>query len=191
MMKLRWIVMLVAICAAMCIFAAHVAHSQAILNAPPNNVYGLGPSWNNGATPAVDGNAFYCHLALTNTTSSTTTVAGTTETTYPTFACTTIDVLPIAIKPFTVSTNVSVGTAQKVLSLGGFDFMTLVTAGVTATGTSTGWNWTGGMLADYRIKKAGLPTPWGIYADVRWIKSSVSNGAGYQLIPGGGVAYHF
>jgi len=172
--------------------AACVVYAQTPTPTTTSNLYGLGSSWNNGASPSVAGTGFYGHRVANATTASTVTGAGTVPgTSYPTFAVTFLDVLPIAIKPFTVSTNVSVGVAQQVLSYNGISFAVLAAAGGSFTGTNSGWDWTGGVNAIYRIKKAGVPTHFGVWGGTRWLKSSVSNGAGYQLIPGGGVTYHF
>jgi len=175
------------LCLALVLALPATVRAQTTSGTPSTNVYGLGGSWNNGGSPAVAGNGFYAHLVAANTTSSTTTLTGTTSTSYPSYAFTGLDILPIAKKPFTASTNISAGVAQQVFAYNACNFFTVATAGITATGTNTGWNWTGGVLADCRIKK----THWGVAPAVRWLKSSVSNGSGYQLIPGAGVTYHF
>jgi hypothetical protein len=135
----------------------------------PTNLYAAGASYNNGATQPIAGTALYARLTSSD--------AGT-------YAFTALDILPISKKPFTVSTNISAGVAQKVFSFNGVNFFTPVSAGLTVTGSNTGWNWTSGVLADYNIKKAGKATQYHILPNVRWIKSSVSNGSDYQLIAG-------
>jgi len=167
-----------------------VAQTAPATPVPVNNLYALGSSYNNGASPAVDGTALYAHLVASNT-STTSTAAGTTVSSYPTYAFTALDILPAAKKPFTVSTNVSVGIAQQAFTFKTVNFFVPASAGITVTGSNTGWNWTGGVIADVPITKGGKPTHFHFMPSVRWIKSSVSGGAGYQLIPGGWVGYDF
>jgi hypothetical protein len=135
----------------------------------PTNVYAAGVSYNNGNSTPVAGTALYARVASAEN---------------GTFAFTALDVLPTAYKPFTVSTNVSVGVAQKVWSLNGITFYMPTSAGVSITGSNTGWTWTGGILADYPIKRKGVATSYRVMPNVRFLKSSVSNGSDYQLIAG-------
>jgi hypothetical protein len=141
----------------------------------PDNVYSIGGSYNNGGSPAYALTAIYAKL-LSND-------AGT-------YGFTVIDVLPVSVKPAIVTTNIGVGIAQRVLKLpNGVNIFAPVDAGVSITGTNTGWSWTGGILADYVFKKNGIPSRYHLQPNVRFIKSSVSNGAGYQLI--GGLNFGF
>lgn len=135
----------------------------------PTNVYSFGVSYNNGTTPSVAGTAFYARLA--NSTSGT-------------YGFTVLDILPTSLKPTVVTTNIGVGVSQKVLTVNNINFFVPVSTGLTVTGTNSGWNWTGGGLMDYTIKKGGLPTQYHIEPNVRFVKSTVSNGSGYQLIFG-------
>ena len=133
----------------------------------PTNLYAGGISYNSGASNPVAGTAMYDRL-----------------TTDSTYAFTALDILPISVKPFTVSTNVSVGVAQKVLTWNNINFFTPTSAGLSITGNNTGWTWTSGILADYNIKKSGKATQYHVQPNVRWLKSSVSGGSDYQLIGG-------
>ena len=133
------------------------------LTAPPlTNIYGAGVSYNAGASPAIAGSALYARL-----------VAGT-----GTYAFTQVDALPASIKPFTVTTNVSVGVAQKLATIAGIPIYVPASAGVSFNGTNAGWAWSGGGMAVVKVKGA-LVMP-----NVRFMKSSVSGGAGYGVIAG-------
>ena len=133
----------------------------------PTNLYAVGGSYNSGASTPIAGSALYARL-----------------TTDSTYAFTALDILPISVSPFTVSTNVSAGVAQKILTWENINFFTPTSAGISITGNNTGWTWTSGVLADYNIKKSGKATQYHVMPNVRWLKSSVSNGSGYQLIGG-------
>ena len=52
-------------------------------------------------------------------------------------------------------------------------------AGISFNGTNTGWQWNAGALASIKLKNN-----WFVMPNVRLLKSSVSNGAGYQPIVG-------
>lgn len=131
--------------------------------APIQNFYAAGASYSVNATPAVAGTALYAHL-----------VADT-----GTYAFTAIDALPNTLQPFTVSTNVGVGIAQKVFTLGKVPIYVPTAAGISFNGSNTGWQWSGGAAATIRLKGQYFLMP-----TVRFLKSSVSNGTGYQPIIG-------
>lgn len=143
--------------------------AQTTATALPSNIYAVGASYNPGATHPVAGTALYAKLASSDT---------------DTYGFTALDVLPVSTKPFTVSTNVSVGVAQKVLTFESIKFYVPTSAGISITGSNTGWAWTGGVLADYPIKKSGAATQFHLLPNVRYLKSSVSNGSDYQLTGG-------
>jgi len=127
------------------------------------NIYAAGASYNVGGSPAIAGTALYAHL-----------VAGT-----GTYAFTAVDALPNTLKPFTVSTNIGVGIAQKVATLGKVPIYMPTAAGISWNGGNTGWQWNGGVLASIHVKNGYYIMP-----TVRFLKSSVSNGSGYQPIVG-------
>ncbi|MDE2099240.1 MAG: hypothetical protein KGL39_18445 [Patescibacteria group bacterium] len=136
-------------------------------SAPPaslQNIYGAGVSYSVNASPAVAGTALYAHLLSADS---------------GTYAFTAIDALPNTLKPFTVSTNLGAGVAQKVFTLGKVPFYMPTAAGISFNGSNTGWQWNGGMLASIHIKNQYYLMP-----TVRFLKSSVSNGTGYQPIVG-------
>ena len=178
---MKRIVLFIAIAASMALIAPHPACSQ---TAPPINLYAFGVSYNNANSPSVDGTALYARMVAANVSSTTTTAAGTTTTAYPTYAFTALDILPVSIKPFEVSTNMSVGVAQRIFNLNGINVFIPVSAGPAITGTNLGWNWTSGLLLDYQIKKAGVPTNWHIMPNLRWLQTNVNGGSVYQLTGG-------
>ncbi len=97
--------------------------------------------------------------------------------------------LPESFNPTVVTTNIGVGVSQKAVTVGPFNVFIPVSTGLTVTGTNSGWNWTGGGLVDYNIKKAGIPTNYHIQPNVRFVKSTVNGGSGYQLIFGALFAF--
>ena len=150
---------------ALSLFAAPNALAQVVPDAPlPQNVYAAGVSYNNGASPSIAGSALWAHQATDGS---------------GTYAFTYMDVLPVSVKPFTVSTNIGVGIAQKLFTFGKVNVLMPVGAGLQVTGANTGWQWTGGAGATVPVKNN-----WFIFPNVRFNKGSVSNGAGYQLIGG-------
>jgi hypothetical protein len=166
------------------ILAGYAAAAQAPPTPTPyNNIYAFGVSYNNASSPSVDGTALYARLVAANT-SSTSTAAGTTTSSYPTYAFTALDILPVSIKPFEVSTNMSVGVAQRIFNFNNVNFFIPVSAGPAITGTNVGWNWTSGILADIPITKGGKPTNWGIMPNVRWLQTNINGGSVYQLTGG-------
>ena len=130
----------------------------------PTQIFAAGVSFNNSAKPAIAGTALYAH-ALTDGSG--------------TYGFTVIDALPQTVHPFTVTTNISAGFAQKLFSVGSTAFYVPTAAGVSFTGSNTGWNWSTGLLVPVKLKDA-----WRMYPNVRVIKSSVSGGTGYQPVVG-------
>jgi hypothetical protein len=127
------------------------------------NVAAVGVSINPGGSPQIAGTGLWARL-----------VSG-----EGTYAFTVVDALPATIKPFTVTTNVSAGIAQKILAIKGVDLLVPTAAGISWNGSNVGWSWnTGGMAAfNYRNVR--------ILPNVRVLKSSVAGaGAGYSPIAG-------
>jgi hypothetical protein len=127
------------------------------------NLYAAGVSYSTNGSPAIAGTALYAH-AVTDS---------------GLYAFTAVDALPASIKPFTVNTNVGVGVAQRVATLGKVPIYMPTAAGISWNGSNTGWQWNGGVLASIHIKNQYYLMP-----TVRFLKSSVSNGSGYQPIVG-------
>lgn len=143
--------------ASMCVLPAH---GQDV-----TNLYMAGGSYSAGATPAFAGTAGYAHQ-----------VNGS-----GTYAFTLIDAVPNTVKPFTVTTNVGIGVAQKVATIGGYSVFMPTAAGISYTGKNTGWAWTTGAFVPVRVDaKRGIY----LIPSIRVLKSSVSNGTGYQPIFG-------
>lgn len=174
------------------ILASALAHGQTVN--PPGpvhrqlvNLYAAGVSYNSGNTSSVAGTALYARGVNKS----------------GTYAFTVIDALPAkntvsqpVLNPpgptqpfitsttssstaFTVTTNIGVGIAQKLFSIGKVDIFSPTAAGISWTGTNTGWEWNAGAMAVFKLKGNYYLMP-----TVRMIKSSVSGGAGYQPIVG-------
>lgn len=135
-------------------------------SAQPKNVYAAGASFNSGATPTVAGTALYARLVSDGT---------------DTYAFSVIDVLPNSTKPFTVTTDISAGIAQKLFSLGKVPVYCPTSAGVSFNGMNTGWSWSTGAMASIRLKKN---SNWRVFPVVRVARSNVSGGSGVQPIVG-------
>ncbi len=127
------------------------------------NLYAAGVSWNSSATPAIAGTGLYARKV---------TESGT-------YAFTAIDAVPNTIKPFTATTNIGAGLAQRIVTIAKVPIFIPTAAGISFSGSNTGWQWNTGALASFKLKDGYylLPT-------VRLVKSSVSNGSGYQPIVG-------
>lgn len=125
------------------------------------NLYAAGLSYNSGASPSIAGTGLYARSVDS----------------VGTYAFTAVDVLPQSVRPFSVNSNFSAGLAQKLFSIGKYPVFVPTSAGVSFDGQNTGWAWTGGGLTSIPVKKNFRLLP-----GVRFVKSSVSNGSGYQLI---------
>lgn len=148
---------------AACVLLFLSAPSYAQTATPLTNIYAAGISFNSSGSPSVAGTGLYARL-----------VTGT-----GTYAFTVVDALPTSVKPFTVTSNFGAGIAQKIVTIGSVPIFIPSSAGVSFNGTNTGWAWSTGALASIRVKNN-----WRIFPNVRIVKSSVSNGAGYQPIIG-------
>ena len=135
----------------------------------PQNFYALGASFNPGANPKIAGNFLYGHLVNDGS---------------GTYLFSDVDLLPNTLQPFTVTTNIGAGIAQKVASFGKYEVWVPSAAGVSINGGNTGWQWNGGAAVTIPFK-----TNWFLLPNVRFLKSSVSNGTGYQLIAGVDIGF--
>lgn len=126
-------------------------------------IFAGGVSYSVNASPGIAGTGLYAHLVDSS----------------GTYAFTVVDALPNTVKPFTVTTNFGVGVAQKVYTFGKVPIYVPAAAGFSWSGSNTGWQWNGGALASIHIKGNYYVMP-----TVRFLKSSVSNGSGYQPIIG-------
>lgn len=130
---------------------------------PIQNFYAAGGSYSVNASPSIAGTGFYAHLVANS----------------GTYAFTAVDALPATKKPFTVTSNIGVGIAQKLGCLGKVCAYMPTSAGVSWSGSNTGWQWNGGALVTIPLKNNCYLAP-----TVRVLKSSVSGGTGYQPIVG-------
>lgn len=122
-----------------------------------------GASFSPGATPAVAGTGLYARLF---------------SSTADTYSYSVIDALPASVKPFTVTTQLATGVAQKITTIGTVGIYIPAAAGVAWNGQNTGWSWSSGALASIPVKKYHL------MPNVRMVKSSVNGNSGYQVILG-------
>ena len=137
-----------------------------------SNLYMAGGSYSAGATPAFAGSALYAHQVSADSAPGM-------------YAFTAIDALPNTVKPFTVTTNIAAGIAQRVATVGTIPIFLPTAAGISFTGTNTGWAWSTGAGALFKLpSKSGDSGGWDVMPTVRVLKSSVSNGTGYQPIVG-------
>jgi hypothetical protein len=137
--------------------------AQAVPPADGNNMAAVGMNYSVNASPSLAGSLLYARLLLPST---------------DTWAFTNADFLPNTLKPFTVTNNVGAGVAQKIATFGTVPVYCITAAGVSWTGTNTGFQFNGGCIAS--IKYKGFL----IMPDARFLKSSVSNGTSYQPILG-------
>jgi hypothetical protein len=129
-----------------------------------SHIYAAGISFNNSGSPAIAGTGLYARLISDGS---------------GTYAFTAVDALPNTLKPFIVTSNFSAGIAQKIFTIGKVPVFIPSSAGVSYNGSNTGWAWSTGALASVKLKGN-----WRVFPNVRIVKSSVSNGTGYQPIFG-------
>jgi len=153
---MKLLTLLLLVCASVSLFAQ--------VPDAPSNVYAFGPSFNSSATAKVAGTALYARLLDSNS---------------GTYEFNVVDILPNNTRPFTVTTNVGVGVAQKLFAIGRVPVFVPASVNLSVSGSNTGWGWSGGALAAIRLKNE-----WHLYPNFRVVKSSVSNGTGYQPILG-------
>ena len=131
----------------------------------PDNIYAGGISFNSSASARFAGTGLYARKVNDGS---------------GTYFFTAVDALPATVSPFTVTTNFGAGVAQKLpFALGKIPLYAPVGAGFSYNGTNKGWEWNGGILASVRLKGN-----WHLYPNARFLKSSISNGSGYQPIVG-------
>jgi hypothetical protein len=133
-----------------------------------NNLYVAGISVNPSAVPKVAGTALYAHQVNDG----------------GTYAFTVFDALPVDGKAGTVTTNVGIGVAQKLVTVAGHDVYVPTSAGVQWTGQNMGWQWSTGAGATFKLRAAS-DGAWYLMPTIRVLKGSVSGpDASYQLVPG-------
>src|ERR1039457_6907510 len=151
----------------LCVMFCNIVMAQTPPPTPPIiNLYAAGVSYNINGQPSIAGTAMYAHYIVSP----------------GTYTFDVIDVLPNTIKPFSVTSNIGMGLAQKMFSIGRVNIFMPTAAGISWSGANTGWQWTGGVAVTVHLKTGSYLVP-----TVRFVKSSVSGGSGYQPIIG--VAY--
>lgn len=149
----------------LCALLAVVCLSGNCLAQDVSNLYLAGGSYSPGGSPSFAGSALYAHQINAS----------------GTYAFTMIDALPASVKPFTVNTNIGIGIAQRVATINGYSIFVPTSAGISYSGTNTGWAWSTGAGVPFRLKP---DSNWYAMPSVRVLKSSVSGGSGYQPIFG-------
>lgn len=144
----------------------------AAAHAQVSNLYVAGGSYNAGATPAFAGTALYAHQLSPDTTGGNL------------YTFTVVDALTNTVRPSVVTTNVGFGIAEELFTIDGVHVYIPTTAGISWTGTNTGWNWATGVGAPIRLGKLKATGNWYLMPTARVVKSSVSNGTGYQPVIG-------
>jgi hypothetical protein len=134
----------------------------------PINLYAVGGSWNQSAS------------GITAQQYAATAMYARAQTAAGTYAFTAIDLVPTSMTPVTLTTQTSVGIAQRVLSVAGWNIYATAASGPSWTGTNTGWAWLAGGMASHAVGKGN----WRVMPNVRAIKSSINNNSGVQLIIG-------
>lgn len=150
------------------VLAAALCPGLPVAAQTPGSMYLAGASYNNGASSPVAGTLLYAKAVSPDTTNGM-------------FAFTAVDVVPNTLKPFTVTTNIGAGIAEKIATIANVPVYIPTSAGISFNGQSTGWAFTGGVATPIRFKNH---PNWYAMPNLRFLKSSVSNGSGYQLIPG-------
>ncbi len=133
-----------------------------------SNLYLGGASYSAGASPAFAGSALYAKQVNAS----------------GTYAFTMIDALPATTKPFTVTTNVAIGIAQRVATIDGFSIFVPTAAGISYTGTNTGWACSTGVGVPFKFRTSKDGGAWYLMPTARVLKSSVNSGSGYQPVIG-------
>ena len=130
---------------------------------PIQNFYAAGGSYSVNASPSIAGTGLYAHLVSSSNT----------------YAFTAVDALPNTVKPFILTSNVGVGIAQQVTTFGKVGIWVPSSAGISWSGSNTGWQWNSGAMATIPLKNNFFLAP-----TVRVLKSSISGGTGYQPVIG-------
>lgn len=141
--------------------SAQTAPVQAVTDR--ENLYMAGLSYNSGANKPIAGTALYARNISD----------------VGTYAFTMIDVLPVTVKPFTVTSNIGAGIAQKAFSIGKFPVFVPTAVGISWSGQDTSYQWSTGAGVPIEIKG----TNWYLMPNVRLFKSGLPGGS-YQPILG-------
>jgi hypothetical protein len=125
----------------------------AMAQEPYKDVVAAGVSWNQQATPQINGTLVYGALIGTGL-----------------YSFNLVDVTPQTYKPFVITTNITFGLAQHMRDIGIVKVYTVATAGVGAGGNNVGFAWTAGGAAFIPLGKKGLF----LLPNVRVLKNTLS-----------------
>lgn len=145
-------------------------------NAPEpvfQNIYAAGVSANPGTKPTVAATVLYARQIM-----ATDEISGVVKPT-GTFLFTVMDILPATKNPFTVTTNIGGGIAQKIVTLGKVPIYVPTAAGVSFNGSDVSWAWNTGAIASFRFKDKYFIMP-----TVRVSKSYINGDTQYHPIVG-------
>lgn len=124
----------------------------------PNNIYAFGMTANPNASPVVTGTGLYGRLVDAK----------------GTYAIAVLDVVSTSTAPYTVTTNPSAGIAQQFYAKGNLKVFVTPAAGLSYSGTNTGYSYALGGLVTYDLSPS-----YAVGFGGRLFKSSISN-SGYQ-----------
>lgn len=139
--------------AVLLIFVASIACAQ-------TSLVGVGASFNSAVIPAVNGIVFVARDLNTGAD-------------LKTYSFTSIHITSVKPKPFTVETSTSTGIAQQLWKRDRLTILVPGTVGVAAGGSNVGLSLSGGVLADYDLKRDG----WHLVGGFQATRTTLS---GYQ-----------
>lgn len=134
------------------LFCAALSRAQ---TAPTADIYAVGGSYASSASPSIAGSAMVAHLM----------------TPANTWAFAVFDALPPQAHEKTIGTSISMGVAQQIGTILGVKLFVPTAAGISYTGSNTGWEWTTGVLGSVPLGKSR----WRLLPNVRFLKASVGN----------------
>jgi len=138
--------------------SAQVTPGAPTLTSLPNNIYAFGPTFNPNATPVISGTAFYGRKLDDK----------------GTYAIAGMDIMTGSTAPFTVTSNPFTGVAQQFYSSGRLHVFATPSAGLSYSGTNTGYSYALGGLIVYDLSPS-----YALGFGGRAFKSNISN-SGYE-----------
>jgi hypothetical protein len=124
------------------------------LTLPFRDVVAMGAAWNQQAAPQINGMLVYATRIAEGL-----------------YSFNLVDITPSTYKPFTITTNITIGLAQYMRTVGPARIYTVATAGVGAGGNTAGLAWTAGGVAMVPVGKKGLC----LLLSVRALKNTMSD----------------
>lgn len=125
------------------------------LGATPQQFVAAGVSWNQFASPQINGLLVYAKRLTSNN--------------FPTYSYSAVNLLSVSRSPFRLLTTVETGVAQHLTTFGPFRIYGVGMAGLAAADTNSGYVVSGGGLA-----LAGIGKGWRVGPYLRVLKSSLS-----------------